>query len=303
MLSPPKYKELGYDYKFFGLVFRSNLSLPGIPLEREPVERCDLTLHLGVSPNSDEENKTAYQELTYVSPYENDQGQPVLQIWKVECGAYVRITYDDGTQFWLDQHLQNVWATWPDDLPIENVTCYLLGPVLGLLLRLRGVVCLHASAVAVAGRGVAFMGSAGTGKSTTPESVKMLYGTPEALPRLSPRWDKRRLTLGEQGTSFGRGLLGLAAIYVLGDRQVGAAPLVESMRPQAALLALVSDTYANRILDRELRAREFEVLGRLVSTVPIRRVRASEDAGGLEKLCRVIHEDLTTLGLTSVAPR
>jgi len=341
MLSPPKHKELGYDYKFFGLVFRSNLSLPGIPLEREPVERCDLTLHLGVSPNSDEENKTAYQELTYVSPYENDQGQPVLQIWKVACGAYVRITYDDGTQFWLDQHLQNVWATWPGDLPIENVTCYLLGPVLGLLLRLRGVVCLHASAVAVAGRGVAFMGSAGTGKSTTaaafsklgypvlsddisaleerggaffvnashpqlclwPESVKMLYGTPEALPRLSPRWDKRRLTLGEQGTSFGRGLLGLAAIYVLGDRQVGAAPLVESMRPQAALLALVSDTYANRILDRELRAREFEVLGRLVSTVPIRRVRASEDAGGLEKLCRVIHEDLTTLGLTSVAPR
>jgi hypothetical protein len=340
MLSPLKPRTLGYEYKFFGLGLRSNLSLPGIPLEREPAESCDLTLQLGAAPYNDEENKSASQELKYVSPYENEQGQPVLKVWKIERGAYVRIAFGDGTQFWLDRQLRNVWATWSDDLPIETVTCYLLGPVLGLLLRLRGVVCLHASAVVVAGRGVVFMGSAGAGKSTTaaafsklgypvlcddisaleerggtffvnaahpqiglwPDSVEMLYGTPEALPRLSPTADKRRLILGEQGTSFGNDSFGLAAIYVLGDRQIGASSLVESMRPQTALLALVADSYASNILDRELRAGEFEVLGRLVSTVAIRRIHASEDPGGLDELCRVIREDLRTLGINSKSP-
>ncbi|MGA2418747.1 MAG: hypothetical protein ABSG69_01580, partial [Candidatus Acidiferrum sp.] len=50
---------------------------------------------------------------------------------------------------------------------IENAQSYLLGPVFGLLLRLRGITCLHASAVAFEDRSVVFVGPAGAGKSTT----------------------------------------------------------------------------------------------------------------------------------------
>lgn len=43
----------------------------------------------------------------------------------------------------------------------------LLGPVIALLLHIRGSLVLHASAVSVAGRVVAFVGDKGAGKSTT----------------------------------------------------------------------------------------------------------------------------------------
>jgi hypothetical protein len=324
---------MGYDYKFFGLLFHSNLSLPWIPLEINTPREWDVALHLGVSPYAQGVDKSASEELMYVSSYTNEKGEPILQIWNVENGSFVRMAYDDGTQFWLDHRRENIWATWPDHLPLENATSYLLGPVLGLLLRLRGVMCLHASAVAIEDRGVAFVGSAGAGKSTTaaafsklgypvlsddivalteddgafyvvashpqlclwPESAKMLYGSEEAVPRFNPAWDKRRLALGEHGTRFENRALPLSGIYLLGDRRPAPAPYVEAMRSQAALLSLVADTYANKILDREMRAREFEALSRLVSTVPVRRVVPHSDGTRLGDLCRVIEEDFAAL--------
>src|SRR5207245_7692556 len=89
------------------------------------------------------------------------------RIFKVDQGAFVRLAYEDGTQFWLDGKRENIWATWPPASCIENAASYLLGPILGLVLRLRGVTCLHASAVAFGDRSVAFVGQTGAGKSTT----------------------------------------------------------------------------------------------------------------------------------------
>ena len=73
------------------------------------------------------------------------------------------------------------------------------------------------------------------------------------------------------------------------------------MRPQNALLALVADTYANKILDREMRAREFAVLARLVTAVPIRRVYPHEDPRRLEELCKILREDFDSLDTPSSA--
>ncbi len=47
----------------------------------------------------------------------------------------------------------------------------LLGPVLALLLHRRGLLVLHASAIAVAGRSAIFMGDKGAGKSTTASAM------------------------------------------------------------------------------------------------------------------------------------
>jgi hypothetical protein len=333
MLTFLKHKELGYDYTFFGLVFHSNRSLPRIPLELNKAERWDVALHLGVSPYAKGENARVSQELTYASADTNEKGEPALQIWTVKHGAFVRMAYNDGTQFWLDNKRENIWATWPESLSLESAASYLLGPVLGLLLRLRGVVGLHASAVAFENQTVAFVGSAGAGKSTTaaafakqgfgilsddivaleesnvgffvlpayphlclwPDSVKALYGSVEALPRFLPDWEKRCLVLGGDGTRFQSRALPLGVIYLLGNRCSDPAPYVETMRPQASLLSLVVDTYANKILDREMRAREFDVLGRLAAAVPIRRVFPHCDPERVGDLCRVIREDFATL--------
>lgn len=333
MLSPLEPKDAGYDYKLFGLVFHSNLLLPGIPQEENSAGTQHLALHLGVLPYAKPETQLISEELTYVSSDTNDRGEPLLQIWNVNPGSFVRMAYEDGTQFWLDGLRENIWATWPDHLPLENTTSYLLGPVLGLLLRLRGVVCLHASAVEIEGQAVAFVGSPGAGKSTAaaafskmgyavlsddiaaleereglfylvpaypqlrlwPESVEMIYGRAEALPPFNPEWDKRGLGPGDQGVRFENRACPLGAVYILSDRRPAPAPYVQPLRSQGALLSLVADTYANKILDRDMRAREFEVLGRLAACVPIRRLFPPSDPDRLQALCRVIETDVASL--------
>jgi hypothetical protein len=292
-------------------------------------------LHLGVRPYPESEDSHEKEELIYASSSPSEVENPGLNLWRVAMSGFLRVAYPDGTQFWLDEKREGLWATWPTTSSLEETSTYLLGPILGLLLRLRGITCLHASAVSYNRRCIAFLGSAGAGKSTTaaafardghavlsddiaalveregafqvlpayphlclwPDSVSMLYGSPDALPRLSTNWDKRRLALGERGTRFETRALPLGAIYLIGDRRSENAPCVEGVRPQAALLSLLAETYANKILDREMRAREFELLGRLVTNVPVRRVYPHAESGRLEQLCQTIREDFHSLNL------
>ena len=188
------------------------------------------------SPHGNAASPSGPEELSYDSSYKDEAGNPALRIWKAAGSRYLRLAYFDGTQFWLDRDGTEVWATWPENLQIEDAATYLLGPVLGILLRLRGVTCLHASAVAFGERAVAFVGSEGAGKSTTaaalaqhghailsddvvalaehdgsffvhpaypylclwPESVESLYGSPDALPQFSANYEKRFLSLGNK---------------------------------------------------------------------------------------------------------
>ena len=232
-------------------------------------------------------------------------------------------------EFWIDRNSTNIWAIWPDTSSLEDATTYLLGPVLGLLLRLRGEVCLHASAVVLVGRVAIFVGEAGAGKSTTgaafarkghpivsddvvrlveqenafyvqpayphislwPESVEFLFGSPEALPRFSAAWDKRDLALGDRGTQFELHSLPVGVIYILGDRSSDPAPFLAELSPQSALMSLVANSYGTRVLDTEMRAKEFEFYARLASTVPVRQLIPHTDPSRLDLLCRIVQED------------
>src|SRR6266852_5936197 len=330
---------LDLNYSVFGMLLRSSAALPGVAPIPSTATSPDLELHLGVSPYSEKEVSPDQEELTYVSSYCAETGEPALRIWQVAKDAFLRIAYFDGTQFWLDRKRENLWVRWPARSSLEETLTYLLGPILGLLLRLRGVTCLHASAVAIEDHCLAFVGPEGAGKSTTaaafalqgygvlsddivalaerdgtfqvmrayphlclwPDSVQMLYGSSEALPRFIQDWDKRRLARGDRGTRFESRALPLGAIYLLGDRTPDLLPYVEAMPSQSALLALVAGSFASTILDRDMRGREFEVLGRLVTTVPVRRIRPSNDSARLGELCQVICEDFATLGFPAPA--
>ena len=325
--------KLDLRYFFFGLHFRSNLPLPGVSTTHLSPDRCDIELHLGIPNHFFGEILPGSEALTYASDETNAVGVPALRIWSVSRGEFVKLSYDDGTEFLLDRKREHIWATWPDTSSLENTASYLLGPVLGLVLRLRGVTCLHASAIAFGDRSVAFVGAPGTGKSTTaaafahqgcgvisddivalaesagtfqvmpgypylclwPESVKMFYDAPGELPRIIPDGEKRRLALGIEGTRLERRTLPIAAIYFLGERRPAPAPYVETIRAQAALVGLVAETYGNKVLDADLRAEEFRVLSRLVEKVPIRRVFPHSDSSRIGDLCRVVREDFASL--------
>lgn len=319
-------------YSVYGLEIRANLPIPGILPKPAPSPRAvDVEVRLGATPEPLGEHAQASEKLWYRGSEEDDSGEPVLRIWKDTNRGLFRLQYSDGVQFWVDPAGQNLWGTWPETACLEDATAYLLGPVLGFLMRVRGIVCLHASAVAVGDTAVAFLGAEGAGKSTTaaalarrgypvlsddivalnergesfyvapacphlwlwPESVGMLYGSAEALPRLSPNWEKRFLALSGEELRFEPRALRLGGIYVLGGRREDYARImVEAIGARSALIALVSNSYGANVLDREMRAEEFAVLGRLVSKVILRRVYPHSDPSRLQDLCDVICEDI-----------
>jgi len=267
--------------------------------------------------------------LTFVSSDLDSSGEPALRIWRVADGVCLYLAYCDGMEFWLDRKGTSVWAKWPATSSLEDAATFLLGPVLGLLLRLRGVTCLHASAVAFDDRAVAFVGDEGAGKSTTaaafarlgypvisddvvaiveregafhvlpaypylslwPDSVQMLYGPDKTLPTFSANWDKRLLSLSEDRLRFEEKSLSLGAIFILGERiSESAAPFLETPTAQECLVALVANSYATGMLDKDMRAQEFALFGRLLASVPVRRVRPHADSTEIDRLSEVIRD-------------
>ena len=69
---------------------------------------------------------------------------------------------------------------------------------MGLLLRVRGVVCLHASAVAINRRAIVFVGDAGAGKSTTAMAMGRL-GYPIISDDIVPIYEDAGVTYAQPG--------------------------------------------------------------------------------------------------------
>jgi HPr Serine kinase C-terminal domain len=318
---------MGWFYWVFGLRLHANQSLPGLESIAAPFGEPDVEIHLGEQPQTASYGSGQGSKLLFTSSTLSESGEPAFRIWHVADGSLLRLEYADGTKFWLDRIGRAVWAIWPDTSSREDTATYLLGPVLGFLLRLRGVTCLHASAVAIGNTAVALVGAEGAGKSTTaaalarrghavvsddivaleerhgdyfvfpaypylslwPDSVDILYGPDRTLPSFSPNYDKRQLLLAENRLHFEVRPLPLGALYLLGERSAeDAAPFVETLAPRDSLLALVADSYATNLIDSDTRAKEFELLGRLLGVVPVRRLRPHKDGARIDRLCEVI---------------
>jgi hypothetical protein len=58
------------------------------------------------------------------------------------------------------------------------------------------------------------------------------------------------------------------------------------------LMSLVGNTYATYLMDKTMRAREFEILNRILKAVPIKKVTPHSDQRRIAGLCRTIIEDV-----------
>ena len=269
-------------------------------------------------------------EVLYASPEDAAPGRPNLRVGVFPGGNYFGFFYRDEVRFAVERQGREVWGDWPENYTLEDACTYLLGPVLGFVLRLRGVTSLHASAVAVDGQAVALLGPPGAGKSTTAaafaqsgfsviaddvvtlaeegksfrvrpgyprlnlwsDSVCALFGSVEALPRITPSWEKRYLTLGDNGCGFTSEPLNLGAVYILGPGEAALeSPVVDCLSGSNAFTELASNSYVNYLLDRDMRSREFDVLARLVATIPIRRVRRPADYSAVLAVVEAIAND------------
>ena len=306
----------------YGLGLQANVSIAGLKGLREP-GRVDVSLTIGTLPPE------AAGWCDFFVSGEQERGRAAIRVARSRDGAYHRIRYADETVVVLDSAGRALWAVGPSDASVEETATYLLGPVLGYLLRLRGITSLHASAVTLDGRAVAFVGPSEAGKSTTaaafarrghpvladdvvplvedrssflvqpayprvrlwPDSARSLFGD-DSLPRITPGWEKRYLDLNRDDMCFAQEPARLGAIYLLGERlEDEREARIDAVDARAALMAIVPETCAARLLDRDMRAREFELLSRLVQDVPVRRLRAPARLASMDATCAAIERD------------
>lgn len=257
----------------------------------------DARVHLEEAPTWQD----APSALQHASDSQDAAGTPIVQVSRSVHGYHFQ--YADQTRFWIDAAAQDVWCTWPAPASLDDTCTYLCGPVLGLLLRIRGALALHASAVRIRGGAIGFAGCHGAGKSTLaaalgaagcavvtddvlhlraegsrwvaepfasmlklwPGGAELALGPRAALPPIAAGWDKRALHLGGSVAAVSDPLA-LDAIAWLAPR--GSDVAIEPLSPAEALVRLAAHSSAAHLLDSTLRAAEFRALSALVRSVP-----------------------------------
>lgn len=294
-------------YRAYGLGIASNVPLKGLTALDRP-ERIDVQLTLGELPTP---GASADWEHYYRSPQLDTSGHPQVVVARSVKQRLYRVTYSDNTTITLDEAGTHVWAVWDPRATLEDTATYLLGPTLGFVLRLRGVPCLHASAVVIDDSVVAFVGASGAGKSSTAaafaklgfpvvtddvlavveragvfqvepayprvrlwgEATRSLFGAENALPLITPNWNKRFLDLNSPGFRFQPQPLPLAVIYLLGGAPIATQRAWAcACEPRDALIALVSNVYTSYLATPPMQAHELRFAARLLPQVNVRRL-------------------------------
>ena len=325
---------MNYSYRAYGLGFVSSLKLDALEPELTRVSNYDFQFQNEMQPDWAKYGTSLPGRVLSHLPGSHDIPDPSFVLTEHGQAECYQLAYSDGTRFIVDGPGERVWGTFQPPLTVDDLATYFLGPVMGFLLRLRHITSLHASCVEMAGQGIVLCGEAGFGKSTTaaalalrglpvlsedivplkaspggfravpgyprvclwPDSVSNLLGSTQALPLLTPVWEKRFLALDGTRARFSREELPLGVIYMFGHRSEREnAPLIQAMTPREALLDLVQNTYMNWLLGRQQRAVEFEFLAQLVQRVPVRRLVPHIDPKKISDLCYLIVSDAQSL--------
>jgi hypothetical protein len=322
------------NYRIYGLNVSSDSPIPGLPEETRGSHGTDVCVELCPEPAWAQDALRLPSSILQSIAACPETQDPAFVLTSLDEGKFFHLAYSDGTRFVANGEATRIWGTAGAGQTIEDLATYFLGPVMGFILRRRGITALHASALSVDGRAIVLTGEAGSGKSTTaaalglrgasvicediaaieekedgflvkagharvclwPESVDMLMGRVDALPRLSPNWEKCYLALDGDLATRERDEQRLAAIYILAPRELSSeAPRIEEVSGREVLLELVQNTYMNWILDRSQRAAEFELLAHLISQIPVRRVVPHRDPSHISALCELLVADVRLL--------
>jgi hypothetical protein len=328
-------------YRTYGLTLESDLPVTGLRPLSECFSSPDIRLYFAAIPSWVSQALMLPVTAVRVRPSFFLPGDGAFTVSEFADRRFFQLAYSDGTRFLMDCAATRIWGEPGPGLSYEDVCIYLLGPVMGFVLRQRGTVTLHASSIALHGRAVALVGEAGAGKSTTaaalalrgwpvlgedvcaladsgghyqvlpgyprvclwPDSVHFLFSSRDALPLMVSGWEKRFLPLDGSRAQFAGSSAPLDAIFLLEERSAqDSAPSIEPIPQRAALLRLVQNTYMNWYLDRRQRAEEFDLLTRLVASVECFRVIPSSDPTRLSALAALIEDHAFRFSATRPKP-
>jgi hypothetical protein len=291
-----------YSYLAYGLTICSTIRLPELI---EATGQTDVTIHIGAAGGTPGETR---ETDCHIHATANE-----IQLAWPDVGAFVA---RNGCEIIVD--------------PVPGVEervlrLFILGTTLAMLLHQRGdVIVLHASAVAIDGQVVAFIGEKGAGKSTTvaalqqrghelladdilalrfdgayywappgfphlklwPDTVTSLGYDVAMLPKLRPELDKRGYRIAN---GFRHMPARLAAIYVLDH---GAQPEIQQLAPRAAWLELMPHWYGARFGFELLRALgqdiHFRQCADLAGRVPIALLKRPRDMAAMPCVAHLV---------------
>src|SRR5215831_9472143 len=225
--------SVNYEFISYGLSLRSDVALPGLRKANETARSGIISLATKVKPGWVSDACRLPSEVIHSLPAAPECADPAFVVRAYGGQRFFQLCYSDGTEFFVDASAERIWGSCSEPLTIEDLTTYLLGPVMGFVLRRRRVTPLHASAVRIGDAAVATAGPAAAGKSTTaaalalrgapalcediaaleeeqgrfyvqpgyprvclwPDAVEALLGSRAALPDLTPTWNKKYLAL------------------------------------------------------------------------------------------------------------
>jgi hypothetical protein len=220
----------------------------------------------------------------FVSPFQAADGEPLTALHRTEAGEVLRF-HQGGDFLLLEDRIEVHLAAARLDL----AELRFLGPVMSYWLERRGLPTLHASAVSVNGRAVAFLSRHGGGKTGLaaamvqagfplltddllvleekedcwevrpaypemrmwPDEAEHFVGSPEALPLVQADSEKRRVAIGEGG--FGLFLdasTPLAGLFLASRRPEGDGGVeIQPVPRSEALIELVRHSFSPRLVE------------------------------------------------------
>lgn len=299
-----------YFYKAYGLTIQSELNLPQL-VAIDPVSP-DVVIKLGrVDPSFIPEEK-----VNYCYKFSDREA---LFFWAEVATFSVK----DGREIVVESHV---------GVEERLVHLPLLGTVFAVLLHQREILVLHASAVAINGSVIAFVGDKGQGKSTMsatlyarghqlltddlvaldlststqalvfpgfpqfklwPDAVASIGGDPEKLPELFSGYKKRARRAEER---FAERSLPIECICVLCS---GSEVALNKLAPSEGMIKLIANSYVNRygsqLLQGDVGARHFKQCANLASRIYIYNLERPRDLNLLPDIAQLLEEHMAKL--------
>ncbi len=248
------------------------------------------------------------------------------------CGRLNNLTMDKFLGRFLVKYGRNIVIEPAPGIDEAILRAAILGPVISVLLRQRGLLVLHGSSIAIGGQVVAFLGHSGWGKSTLahafynqgysfltddvmainvaenhpmsfpgfpqvrllPDSATSLGHQFETLPLINSLTIKRSSRVSQK---FPQTPLPLQRIYILA---AGHHNEVEHLSPQEAFLALVQHSWCTDLLThQDWRKHHFQHCSTLLNKTPIYRLQRKWSLAALPELIKFIEADIADNSSTS----
>jgi hypothetical protein len=156
------------SFETYGLLLRSDRHLPGFNAAND-ARAADVLIQVSESPRTTPVPDGGKWEPVLET---RQGGDLVVRLFLSHgpLGVSQRFEFRDqsrSAQYMIDPTGSHVWVDWPEGIGPAGIAPLLILQVMPYVLLARGYLCLHASAVRIGNRIVAFSGDKGIGKSTT----------------------------------------------------------------------------------------------------------------------------------------